>query len=228
MNRIVVVYSGGLDSTTLLVGAMYNFAEVRALGFNYGQRHVKELHSAALICNDLDIPFEIADLSNITQLLGGSSQTDLNIPVPEGHYADETMKATVVPNRNMIMASVAIGYAVSIGYDTIGLGVHAGDHAIYPDCRPEFIQALNHIALIANYAPVNVYAPFLEMSKAEIIQAGDTLSIMEIEVPYAKTWSCYKGLELHCGVCGTCVERKEAFKLARVYDPTVYAAEEAA
>jgi 7-cyano-7-deazaguanine synthase len=147
----------------------------------------------------------------------GSSQSDPNIAVPHGHYTDESMKQTVVPNRNMLMLSVAVAWAISVKADSVCYGAHAGDRAIYPDCREEFASAFNTAALLADWHQVSLSRPFVDMSKAEIVTLGRTL-----EVPFGQTWSCYEGGEKHCGLCGTCVERAEAFREAAVEDPTEY------
>lgn len=219
--KAVVVFSGGMDSTTLLYKVKNEGWRPFALSFDYGQRHKTELTRAKDICQELEINHRIADLSAINPLLQGSALTSDDIEVPEGHYADENMKATVVPNRNAIMAAVAVGYAVSIGAERVFLGIHAGDHPIYPDCRPEFIEAFDVMSKLATegHATPNfrVIAPFVDIPKDEIVRIGSKLN-----VPYEKTWSCYKGGKKHCGKCGTCVERKEAFKLAKVADPTEY------
>jgi 7-cyano-7-deazaguanine synthase len=152
----------------------------------------------------------------MANLLSNSALTG-NIDVPEGHYEDKNMKLTVVPNRNMIMASIAIGYAVNLGYEAIALGVHAGDHAIYPDCRPEFIEKLNAVSQIANYEPIKVIAPYVNMNKIDIVARGS-----EIGVDYSKTWTCYKGLDKACGRCGSCQERLEAFAANNLTDPVAY------
>jgi 7-cyano-7-deazaguanine synthase len=152
-------------------------------------------------------------------MLGGSALTD-DIAVPDGHYAEESMKITVVPNRNAIMLAIAYGLAVAQGADTVAAAVHGGDHFIYPDCRPAFIEAFQ---TMENYAldgqpPIGLYVPFVMLAKADIVAIGEKLA-----VPFAETWSCYKGGTMHCGRCGTCVERLEAFQLALVPDPTDYA-----
>ncbi len=220
MNKTVVIISGGMDSVTLLYKCLAEVdgdtSKIKAISFNYGQRHKKELDKAANNCSVLGIEHKIVDITNIQSLLGGSALTD-NIDVPEGHYAAENMKLTVVPNRNSIMANIAIGYAVSLDFDRIALGVHAGDHAIYPDCRPSFVKALAVIAEIANYKPIEVYAPFLYMSKGDIVKTG-----LALDVPYQESWTCYKGEEFACGKCGSCVERTEAFMLNDAIDPIVY------
>ena len=217
MEKLVAIYSGGMDSTVLLYHLRSQSYDVRALSIDYGQRHRKELDSARAICRMMDIPHEVADLRGITHLLKGGSLTDSDIDVPEGHYAEESMKATVVPNRNMIMLSVAIGHAIALGAQFVAYGAHTGDHTIYPDCRPEFAAALNTAALLADWHQVELLRPFIRLTKAEIAKRG-----AELNVPFEMTWSCYKGGERHCGLCGTCVERAEAFNLAGLPDLTNY------
>ena len=214
----VMLYSGGLDSTVLLYRLRKQGGGVKPLLFNYGQRHAKELSMAEDRCVDLGVPYEYVELSGINHLIAKGSQAGYE-PVPEGHYADESMKTTVVPNRNMIMLSIAVGHAITIGARNVHFAVHAGDHAIYPDCRPDFLYAMNRAVLIGNeWTPIQVYAPFINLSKADIVKQG-----AELGVPFERTWSCYKGEALHCGRCGTCVERREAFAIADVEDPTIYA-----
>jgi 7-cyano-7-deazaguanine synthase len=217
MKKVVTIYSGGMDSTVLLYHLMSEGYDVRAISMDYGQRHRKELESARTICGTIGLQHEVADLRGITHLLGGSSLTDMKIDVPEGHYAAENMKATVVPNRNMIMLSVAIGYAITLQAPYVAYGAHAGDHTIYPDCRPEFASAINTAAMLADWHQVELLHPFVRMTKAEIAKRG-----AELGVTFELTWSCYKGGRVHCGRCGTCVERREAFELAGLADPTKY------
>jgi 7-cyano-7-deazaguanine synthase len=227
-----------MDSVTLahLLNAQ-GHEEIHGVSFDYGQRHVKELWFASdLQRRGIIHTHRVVDLTTINGLLQGSSLTSPEIHVPDGHYAAETMKATVVPNRNMIMLSIAAGYAVSLKANFVAVGVHAGDHAVYPDCRPQFIQQMEVALRTANEGfgafPIPVggtmrqpdnwmgratYAPFIFKGKHDIVTVGARL-----EVPYELTWSCYKGGDVHCGRCGTCVERKEAFRLARVKDPTQY------
>jgi len=169
--KSVVVLSGGLDSTTILYGEKRIAEEVFAISFNYGQRHKKELDMAKATCEKLGVSHKIIDLSCIKELVSNSCLTS-DIEVPEGNYADENMKSTVVPNRNMIMASIAIAYAINIGADEVVLGVHSGDHAIYPDCRPEFIEALQKVAEVCDYKKIIVRAPFLYNDKGQIIEKG--------------------------------------------------------
>ena len=155
---IVVIFSGGMDSYTLLNRALKNDLQVSAVTFNYGQRHVKEIEYAASACVELDIPHKVIDITAINELLQGSSLTS-NIDIPEGHYADETMKSTIVPNRNMILLSLAVGYAISIGAKKVFYGAHSGDHAIYPGCRPEFVEKMNNVCAVANYQPIEIVTP---------------------------------------------------------------------
>lgn len=215
--KTVVIVSGGLDSATLMYMLRNNGHELLALSFDYGQRHAKEVDAARDICKEIEVEHHIVDLKSVTPLIATSSQTNLDIEVPEGHYAEDSMKATVVPNRNMMMLSIAIAAAVAREFTQVAFGAHGGDHAIYPDCRPEFVRAMNHAAEVADWKPVNVLAPFAQNDKASIVRIG-----VKLGVPFARTWSCYNGRELHCGVCGTCVERREAFQLAGVEDPTAY------
>jgi 7-cyano-7-deazaguanine synthase len=219
--KAVVIHSGGMDSTTLLYLLRSWGYDIVALSFDYGQRHGTELSYAVRTCMKLGIQHQVVDLRSVGPLLSGSALTDDSVPVPHGHYAAETMRATVVPNRNMIMLSIAIGVGVTEKARIVAIGVHAGDHAIYPDCRPVFMRQLNYAALIGNESFVandfHLEAPFVNRSKADIAWIGDYLG-----VPWKDTWSCYEGGALHCGKCGTCVERIEAFQLAGVTDPTKY------
>lgn len=218
--KVVAIASGGMDSATLLATLQADEHEVSALGVDYGQRHSKELEYLERLCFALEVPCDIVDLSALRPLIAGqSSLTNPFIEVPEGHYAHTTMKATVVPNRNMILLAVAIGHAISLGYDAVAYGAHSGDHAIYPDCREVFAAAMSTAALLCDWREIKLLRPFVDITKADIVELG-----AELGVPYALTWSCYRGGELHCGKCGTCVERREAFELAGVEDPTEYQA----
>jgi 7-cyano-7-deazaguanine synthase len=216
-NKYILILSGGMDSTTLLYYLLRDKNEVKCLSFDYGQRHKKELEYARRICGELKVEHRMVDLGNVSDLLAGSSLTSPEIEVPEGHYAEESMKATVVPNRNMIMLSIAIGWAVSTKAHWVAYAAHSGDHSIYPDCRPEFKNAMATAAELCDWHQVSISTPFINMTKSDIVKVGASLG-----VPYEKTWSCYKGQERHCSKCGTCCERIEAFKLASVKDPTEY------
>lgn len=216
--KVLAIYSGGLDSTVMVAKLVREGHVVHTLSFNYGQRHQTELrHAADLAGMGLCVPHRTCDVSAIAPFLQGSSQTDPSVPVPEGHYEEESMKATVVPNRNMVMIALAAAAAISGGYHAIAYGAHAGDHAIYPDCRPDFVDAMRKALLLADWRHVQLLTPFLHYTKAQIVQEGDRLG-----VPLSLTWSCYKGGKQHCGKCGTCVERREAFKLSGVRDYTRY------
>lgn len=221
MSKAVVITSGGLDSTVLCYDAAQRFDELDLLSFDYGQRHRKELQYAKKTAEALGASWRKVDLRSVTSLLSGSALTDQSVSVPEGNYAAPSMAQTVVPNRNMIMLSVAIGAAVAGGADAVVAGMHAGDHPVYPDCRPEFVRGMDSLCRVANEGFVGstfgVAAPFVDITKAEIVRLGEDLS-----VPFDQTWSCYVGGKVHCGRCGTCVERAEAFFLASVDDPTVY------
>ncbi|ABC33275.1 predicted PP-loop superfamily ATPase [Hahella chejuensis KCTC 2396] len=215
-NRAVAIFSGGMDSFTLLNELVQEGKEVFALSFNYGQRHSKELECARQVCESLNIAHKIIDITAINSLLAGSSLTD-DIQVPEGHYEEENMKSTVVPNRNMILLSLAIGYAVSLKAEAVYYGAHGGDHAIYPDCRPAFVEIMSEASKLANYEPVEVRAPYLYETKIEILRRGLALGL-----DYGQTWTCYNGREKACGKCGSCVERLEAFDKNDATDPLAY------
>ncbi|MER5356209.1 7-cyano-7-deazaguanine synthase QueC [Kitasatospora sp. NPDC002551] len=218
----VLIASGGMDSAVTAYELRARGSEVFLLAFDYGQRHRVELEHLAKVAERLEAPYETVDLSGLGRLLSGSALTDTSVDVPDGHYSDQSMRSTVVPNRNMIMLSIAAGVAVSRGADILAFGAHAGDHPIYPDCRPAFFEQLGKAIQAGNeghLAPgFRLEAPFLHLTKADIARRGH-----ELGVPFELTWSCYKGGTAQCGTCGTCVERKEAFALAGVADPTRYA-----
>lgn len=217
--KTIVICSGGLDSVSLAYKVAAENELHSLLSFDYGQRHKKELDFAALCAKQLDVPHQIIDIRNIGAHLTGSALTD-DIDVPDGHYAEDSMKSTVVPNRNAIMLAIAFGLAASAKVDAVATAVHGGDHFIYPDCRPAFIDAFqtmqNHA--LDGCAAVQLYTPFVNISKADIVTEGAV-----VNTPFAQTWSCYKGGDLQCGRCGTCVERQEAFHIAGIKDPTKYA-----
>jgi len=219
-SKAIAIVSGGLDSVTLAYLLHAQGYNLHLLSFDYGQRHKKELAYAERCAQQLGAAFDIVDLSSICQFLKGSALTD-DIPIPDGHYAAPNMAITVVPNRNAIMLSVAYAIAVAEQAQIVAIGVHSGDHFIYPDCRPEFITSFDAMQRIATEGfsdpHLRLEAPFLHLGKHQIVKLGSAL-----RVPYADTWSCYKGGERHCGTCGTCVERQEAFELAGVHDPTEY------
>lgn len=217
--KTVLIYSGGLDSTVLLYDLLAGGDSVLALSVDYGQRHRVELEHARWIAQSLGVEWQVADLTGITHLLTGSSLTSAEIAVPHGHYAEDTMKQTVVPNRNMIMLSVAAGWAIARRADRVAYAAHAGDHTIYPDCRPEFAAAVDGAFRLADWREIHLYCPFITLTKAEIVAQG-----AKLKVDFGATWSCYEGGPIHCGRCGTCFERREAFLRAGVPDPTPYAA----
>lgn len=215
MKDSVIIVSGGLDSITLL----YDKAETIALAisFDYGQNHSKkELPYAEYHCQKLGIPHITIPLTFMHQYFK-SSLLEGAEAIPEGHYEEENMKSTVVPFRNGIMLAIATGIAESHELKRVYIANHGGDHTIYPDCRPEFIDAMDKATSAGTFVDVRIEAPYTNISKADIVRRGTALGI-----DYAKTWSCYKGSEIHCGKCGTCVERKEAFADAGVKDPTEY------
>jgi 7-cyano-7-deazaguanine synthase len=219
----VATVSGGLDSVTLAHDLAAAGHDLTLVSFDYGQRHVRELACAAACAERLGAAYHLVDLRSVGALLTGSALTDRGVAVPDGHYTDESMRDTVVPNRNAIMLSVATGVAVATGAEIVAAAVHAGDHPIYPDCRPAFVAAFEQMARVANEGFVapgfRVATPYLDWDKSDIVARG-----AELGVPFAETWSCYKGGDVHCGTCGTCVERIEAFAVAGVPDPTTYAA----
>ncbi|MCC7305666.1 MAG: 7-cyano-7-deazaguanine synthase QueC [Alphaproteobacteria bacterium] len=216
--KTLVICSGGLDSVTLAHKVAKEHALSALVSFDYGQRHKKELDFAAACARRLNVPHSLLDIGQIGKSLSGSALTD-DIAVPDGHYAEESMKITVVPNRNAIMLAVAYGIASAKKCDAVAAAFHGGDHFIYPDCRPGFVKTFetmqNHA--LEGLSDIKLYTPFLSMTKAQIVSEGAKLN-----VPFAETWSCYKGGDLHCGRCGTCVERREAFHIAEVIDPTIY------
>jgi 7-cyano-7-deazaguanine synthase len=214
----LVICSGGLDSVSLAHIIAADATLTRLVSFDYGQRHRKELEFAAAAAQRLGVPHHLIDMRPIGAALTGSALTD-DIAVPDGHYAEETMRITVVPNRNAIMLAVGFGVAAANGDDAVATAVHGGDHFIYPDCRPDFTEAFDTMQRHAldGYADVRLVTPFVHRTKADIVSEGARHG-----TPFAETWSCYKGGDLHCGRCGTCVERREAFHLAGVPDPTRY------
>ncbi|MEM7293762.1 MAG: 7-cyano-7-deazaguanine synthase QueC [Pseudomonadota bacterium] len=217
--KTLVVCSGGLDSVTLAYKIAVESQLDGLLSFDYGQRHQVELQFAARCASALGVPHQTVDIRAVGNLLSGSALTD-DIDVPEGHYAESNMRVTVVPNRNAIMLAIAFGAASAQGCAAVAVAVHGGDHFIYPDCRPGFIDSFQHMQnhALEGVGEVQLLAPFVHLDKAEIARQG-----AELGVPFGDTWSCYQGNDLHCGRCGTCVERREAFYLAGVADPTEYA-----
>lgn len=215
MKNSAIIVSGGMDSITLL----YDHKDEIALGisFDYGSNHnAREIPFAKMHCERLSIKHITINLDFMHQYFK-SSLLDGAEAIPEGHYADDNMKSTVVPFRNGIMLAIAIGIAESNNLDQVFIANHGGDHTIYPDCRPEFINAIDAAATAGTYNNVKVIAPYTKITKSDIARIGKRLGIN-----YAETWSCYKGGEVHCGKCGTCVERKEALAEAGIEDKTIY------
>ncbi|MFY0990192.1 7-cyano-7-deazaguanine synthase QueC [Halomonas sp. C05BenzN] len=213
----VVIYSGGMDSYTVLHRARREGLDVHALSFDYGQRHARELEVAARVCRSLGVPHQVVDIRAIHGLIDNSALTDTSRAMPEGNYAEDNLTATVVPNRNMILLSLAIAKAVNIGAGRVDYGAHGGDHVLYPDCRPAFVEAMNAVAGIANFEAVEIHAPYLRSSKAEILADG-----LAMGLDYADTWTCYLGQALACGTCGSCRERLAAFAANDATDPLPY------
>ena len=215
--KVVVLVSGGMDSVTALYHAAGEHEVVAGLSFDYGSKHNhKELPLAAWHCEQLGVLHQVVPLSFMDDLF----ESDLlksGGDIPEGHYEAENMKQTVVPFRNGIMMAIAAGFAESIEAGGLVIAAHSGDHAIYPDFREDFMKPMAEAITAGTYADVQVLRPFIDQRKEDIVSRGS-----ELGIDFSQTWSCYKGEELHCGKCGTCVERKEAFEIAGVEDPTVY------
>ena len=215
MKDSIIIVSGGMDSITLL----YDKKDEIAMGisFNYGSNHnAKEIPFAKLHCERLGIKHITIDLDFMHQYFK-SSLLEGAENIPEGHYASNNMKSTVVPFRNGIMLSIAIGIAESNHLKKVLIANHGGDHTIYPDCRDSFIKAMNQASIEGTFVNIEISAPYTHLSKGDIAAIGKKL-----DLDYTETWSCYKGKEQHCGVCGTCIERKEALNEAQIEDKTVY------
>lgn len=215
--KVVVLVSGGMDSVTALHAAAREHEVVAGLSFDYGSKHNhRELPFAAWHCDQLGAKHEIVRLDFIDRLF----QSDLlksGGEIPEGHYEAENMKQTVVPFRNGILLAIGAGYAESVGAAGLVIAAHSGDHAIYPDCRESFMEPMARAVREGTYAGIEILRPFIDLRKEGIAAVGAGLG-----VDFARTWSCYKGGDRHCGKCGTCVERREAFALAGLEDPTDY------
>jgi 7-cyano-7-deazaguanine synthase len=221
MNSYVIALSGGLDSTTLLSVLMdksyLQSTNIKCVGFEYGSKHNKyEIEAAKRIANHFDVEYTLIDLKSVSKILKSNLLLSGG-EIPEGHYNNKTMSQTVVPGRNLLFASVLAGYAESIGFNTIALGVHKGDHEIYPDCRKEFIKALDSCIYLSTDKSVDVYTPLIDMDKSKIVEEG-----LYLDTPYRFTRTCYKDQEHSCGKCGSCQERLEAFKNNKIKDPIKY------
>lgn len=224
MKKAIIGLSGGMDSATLLGLLVEQSYEVHCCIFYYGSKHNKYENQAARNIIDwyqrkqlpvynynIDISKVMEGFSSNLLLTGGE--------IPEGHYEENSMKKTVVPGRNLIFASIMSGLAESLGAQVIALGIHQGDHHIYPDCRTEFAKALDTTIYLSSDRQVEVVAPFIKDDKESILKKGHNLSI---EIPYHLTRTCYKNQELSCGKCGSCQERLEAFRKIGKQDPIPY------
>ena len=215
MKDSVIILSGGMDSTTLLYDQQERIA--LAVTFDYGSKHnAREIPFAELHCRRLGIKHVVVKLDFMTKYFK-SSLLQGGEDIPEGHYAEENMKSTVVPFRNGIMLSIAIGMAESAGLQHVMMANHSGAHTIYPDCRPEFVDAMSEAGRVGTFPGITLLCPFTNMTKGDIARRG-----RELGIDYAETWSCYPGGERHCGRCGTCVERREALEQAGIIDTTEY------
>jgi len=221
VNNAVVLLSGGIDSSTLLFFLKEKIKDIRALTLVYGQKHSREVEAARKVAERASVEQLVVDISTIRPLVSKSALISSEIKVPEvpgdaEHY--ETLKTTIVPNRNAIFLSLAVAYAITLDYDAVAYAAHWSDRGIYPDCREEFVEAFEEAMQIGTNRRIRILAPFVFMDKAEIVKLGSAIG-----VPYELTWSCYVGGNVHCGTCSSCRERKRAFQEAGVQDPTVYA-----
>lgn len=215
--KAVIILSGGVDSTTLVYDLLdKKFYDLYPLSFDYKQKHRRELEAAKATCRKLSLPLKVAGLDILSDF-APSALTRSEIEVPYGHYKEESMKLTVVPNRNMVFLSLAISYAIGLGARYVFYGAHSGDHSIYPDCRVEFVQAMQEAAELCDWNRVEVSAPYLLESKGSIVKRG-----LKLKVDYSKTVTCYCNREKACGRCGSCTERIEAFKENKSVDPISY------
>lgn len=224
--KVVAAMSGGLDSGVMIHNLLIAGATVRGVSFVYPAKHNRgETTQASYLADHLAAKFpgrfdrRVVDLTAVFTSFDrkGCALLNPDLPVPEGHYEEESMRATVVPGRNTVFLSVLLGMAESIGFDAVAAGVHAGDHFIYPDCRPEFVYAMNRVAVFATDRKVTVFAPYLAYPKSAIVADG-----LETGFPFELTRTCYAGGVRACGKCGSCGERLEAFALNNAVDPLVY------
>lgn len=213
----MLIYSGGLDSTVLMYKLFSEGALAEAVSVDYGQKQRVELELAAKNCEKLGVSHRVVNLSNLAPLFGNCALTNPSVEVPEGSYAPDNIALTVVPNRNMILLALAAARAAASACDSVAYAAHGGDHALYPDCTNKFADAMAKAIELADARKIKLIRPFIDMSKADIVRLG-----AELGVDFSLTWSCYKGGNRHCGKCSTCSERREAFKLAGVPDPTLY------
>ena len=217
--KTLVIASGGFDSTVLMYKLMNDGHQILPVGFDYGQRHRRELDYLKHHCQKLEVPLQIIDIKAITHIFGNSALTNVDAQdVPVGHYAEADHTTTVVPNRNMIMLSIGASLAISNGCDGVAYGAHHSDPATYADTREAFAGAMAKAVQLCDYSELNLLRPFSKIEKVDIARIGKTLG-----VDPATTYSCYQGNVIHCGVCGTCTKRREAFEAAGLTDRTVYA-----
>lgn len=215
-SKAVALLSGGMDSTTLVYDIKSRGYEVYPISFNYGQKQSKELDKAVETCRRLRLVHKIFDIRVLGEVAPSSLTRD-DIEIPKGHYEEESMKQTVVPNRNMVLLALATSYAIGIKADSVWYGAHGGDHAIYPDCRPAFMEAMSGVIGLCDWSVVELKVPYLLWDKEKILRKG-----LELGVDYSLTLTCYEGRDLACGECGSCQERLEAFKKVGVEDPIKY------
>ena len=215
MKKALIILSGGLDSTVLAHEVVARRdCQLAALSFNYGQKHTRELACAAAQAKLLGIKHTIVALPFINELFNSALLSNSDEEIPHGHYEDESMKQTVVPNRNMIMLSIAAGVALSQDRTELYYGAHSGDHAIYPDCRADFVTAMQQALGLCDWQKIDLQVPFLHLDKPEIVRRGAALG-----VDFGQTWTCYTGGDMPCGECGSCFERSEAFAANGLIDP---------
>lgn len=214
--KSVIILSGGMDSATLLYDIYQASYDVHAITFDYNQKHKKEIDCARVLCQGLNVPHKIINIKILNEL-APSCLTRKDWDVPSGNYTDDSMKQTVVPNRNMVMLSLAASYAIGIGANSLFYGAHSGDHAIYPDCRRVFVSAMQTAFHLCDWNDLTLHVPYLFLDKKDIVYRG-----INLHVPYELTWTCYKGEEFPCGTCGSCRERIEAFREVGLVDPLRY------
>ena len=216
--KAIIVLSGGMDSGVLLADQVRKLEVVAALFFYYGSKHNdKEMACAEILAKKYGVELKKIELPFINELFNSSLLSSSDEEIPEGHYQEENMKSTVVPFRNGIMLAIAAGFAESVEADLLLIGSHAGDHVIYPDCRPEFNMAMTEAISLGTYNGVRVEAPYSQITKTDIGRVG-----YELGFDFTQTWTCYKGQTAHCGKCGSCVERHEALSCDGHEDPTIY------
>lgn len=216
-HKVIALTSGGLDSSVMLASLKASGHEVLSIAFDYGQRHRIELDCASWQAGFNSVPFTLVDMHFMARLIPGNALTDKTVNVPQTHSENEAKHSTVVPNRNMIMMSLAVAHGIAMGCDAVAYATHADDFAGYPDCRPEFVDAMNKAFQLCHWEPIELLSPLVHMSKAQIVEHG-----IELGVDFSHTYSCYKGGELHCGRCPTCLQRREAFHRCGATDPTQY------